>query len=101
MIMQTNKNIEKLTPYNVGKWLPSDQAILEKWMSNLITEVGKVKKPLIPVIEEFKNLIESDAEIFMQFNLMFEQVPHKPPYNKDPTGKPQVRSYLHMLQLLN
>jgi phosphatidylserine decarboxylase len=101
MIMQTIKNIEKSTPYNVGKWLPSDQAILEKWMNNLIAEVDKTKKPLLPVIEEFKNLIESDAEIFMQFNLMFEQVPHKPPYNKDPTGKPQVRSYLHMLQLLN
>jgi phosphatidylserine decarboxylase len=99
--MQTNKNIEKPTPYNVGKWLPSDQAILEKWMSNLITEVEKVRSPLIPVIEEFKNLIEGDAAIFMQFNLMFEQVPHKPPYNKDPIGKPQVRSYIHMLQLIN
>jgi len=99
--MQTNNNINKLTPYNVGKWLPSDQAKLEKWMSNLITDVEKGEKPLIPVLEEFKNLIESDAEIYMQFNLMFEEVPHKPPYNKDPTGKPQVRSYHHMLQLMN
>ena len=24
-----------------------------------------------------------------------------PPYNKDPKGKPQVRSYHHMLQLIN
>jgi phosphatidylserine decarboxylase len=37
----------------------------------------------------------------MLFNQMFEQVPKKPPYNKDPTGKPQVRDYRHMLQLLN
>jgi len=101
MIMQTIKNIEKPTPYNIGKWLPSDQSILEKWMSNLITEVEKDEKPLLPVIEEFKDLIEGDPEIFMQFNLMFEQVPHKPPYNKDPTGKPQVRSYQHMLRLIN
>ncbi|MGD0710828.1 MAG: phosphatidylserine decarboxylase family protein, partial [Bacteroidales bacterium] len=99
--MDTIKNIEKPTPYNVGKWLPSDQAILEKWMSNLITEVDKTEKPLLPVIEEFRNLIENDPEIFMFFNLMFEQVPHKPPYNKDPKGKPQVRSYHHMLQLIN
>ena len=27
----------------------------------------------------------------MLFNQMFEQVPRKPPYNKDPTGKPQVQ----------
>ena len=56
--MQIIKNEEKQTPYNVGKWLPSDQAILKKWMSNLITEVDKTEKPLLPVIEEFRNLIE-------------------------------------------
>ena len=100
MIMQAKKN-GKLTPFHVGKWLPEDQAILEKWMNNLIAEVETDEKPFLPVIEEFRNLIETDPEIFMQFNLMFEQVPHKPPYNKDPTGKPQVRSYHHMLQLLN
>ncbi|MCX6222918.1 MAG: phosphatidylserine decarboxylase family protein [Bacteroidia bacterium] len=70
-------------------------------MNNLIAEVETDEKPFLPVIEEFRNHIETDPEIFMQFNLMFEQVPHKPPYNKDPTGKPQVRSYHHMLQLLN
>ncbi|KAI0665209.1 phosphatidylserine decarboxylase-like protein [Cubamyces menziesii] len=32
---------------------------------------------------------------------MFEQVPHKYPYNKDPFGKPQVRSYMVMLRLFN
>lgn len=101
MIMQTKKDVQKTTPFHVGKWLPSDQAILEKWMSNLIEEVKINERPLLPVIEDFKNLIEGDPEIYMQFNLMFEQVPHKPPYNKDPTGKPQVRSYQHMLQLLN
>ena len=99
--MQTIKNIENPTPYNVGKWLPTDQALLEKWLSHLIIEVEASKKPLLPVIEEFKNLIEGDPEIFMYFNLMFKQVPRKPPYNKDPTGKPQVRSYQHMLQLIN
>ncbi len=99
--MQTKNNTDKITPFHVGKWLPTDQAILEKWMNNLIAEVETVEKPLLPVIEEFKNLIEQDPEIFMQFNLMFEQVPHKPPYNKDPIGKPQARSYLHMLHLLN
>ena len=41
------------------------------------------------------------AEIFMLFNQMFEQVPRKPPYNKNPTGKSQVRTYRHMLHLLN
>ena len=99
--MQSTNAIETPAPFRVGKWLPSDQNILSKWMEELILDVEAKPKPLLPVIEEFKNLIESDAEIFMLFNLMFEQVPHKPPYNQDPTGKPQVRNYLHMLQLIN
>lgn len=32
---------------------------------------------------------------------MFDQLPKKKPYSKDPTGHRQVRDYEHMLQLLN
>ena len=88
-------------PFRVGEWLSSDQAFLEQYMEALIDEVDAELKPLHPVIEEFKDLIESDAEIYMLFNQMFTQVPHRPPYNKSPTGKPQVRDYHHMLHLIN
>ncbi len=88
-------------PYRVGEWLPSDQAFLDKWLQAMIQKTHSEKKALHPVIADFQHLIESDADIFMLFNQMFEQVPKKPPYNKDPTGKPQVRSYRHMLELLN
>ncbi len=88
-------------PYRVGEWLPSDQAFLDNWLQAMIQKTHAEKKALHPVIADFQHLIESDADIFMLFNQMFEQVPKKPPYNKDPTGKPQVRDYRHMLQLLN
>jgi phosphatidylserine decarboxylase len=32
---------------------------------------------------------------------MFEQVPKRAPYHNDPTGKPQVRDYRQLVQLLN
>ncbi len=91
----------KPAPFRVGAWLPSDQLILDKWMQTLIMETDADALPLFPVVEEFKNLIESDPEIYMLFHQMFNQVPNKPPYNQDPAGKPQVRDYLHMLQLIN
>lgn len=47
-------------------------------------------EPLHPVIQEFQQVIESDAELHMLFHQMFEQVPRTPPYDKDPSGKPQV-----------
>jgi phosphatidylserine decarboxylase len=98
--MKTTAN-EKSLPFRVGRWLPSDQTILEKWLGDLITEVEKDKHPLLPVIEELKDLIEDDPEVFMWFHLMFSEVPRKPPYNKNPEGEPQVRDYHLMLRLIN
>lgn len=88
-------------PYRVGEWLPSDHAFLVKWLEALILRTHQDPKALHPVIADLQHLIERDAEIFMLFNQMFEQVPRRPSYAKDPTGKPQVRDYQHMLKLLN
>ena len=88
-------------PHRVGKWLPADQRVLEDWLAALIDHVTTRPAPLHPVIEDFKALIEHDAQVYMLFHQMFEQVPLKPPYNKDPTGQPQVRDYHVMLQLFN
>ncbi len=90
-------------PYRAGEWLPSDHAVLDSWITKLINEVAakETAEPLLPVIQEFKDLIEEDPDLYMLFNQMFEQVPQKPPFNKDPTGKPQVRDYRHMLELMN
>ena len=46
-------------------------------------------------------MIEGDTRIYLLFCQMFEQVPKKHPYNKDPSGHRQVRDYQHMLQVLN
>jgi phosphatidylserine decarboxylase len=88
-------------PYRVGQWLPSDQAFLARWLEVIIQKTQAEQRALHPVIADFRNLIESDPTIFMLFNQMFEQVPRRPPYDRDPTGKHQVRDYQHMLQLLN
>lgn len=88
-------------PYRVGQWLPSDHAFLANWLEAMVHKTHSEPRSLHPVIADFQGLIESDPEIFMLFSQMFEQVPRRRPYNNDPTGKPQVRNYLHMLQLLN
>lgn len=84
-----------------GGWLPEDPRTLEDWLGALIAEVSARPQPLHPVIDDLRTLIEGDAQVFMLFHQMFGQVPKKPPYDKDPTGAPQVRDYRLMLQLLN
>ncbi|MFA5420387.1 MAG: phophatidylserine decarboxylase associated domain-containing protein, partial [Bacteroidales bacterium] len=97
----TGKSSVKPVPYRVGEWLPTDHAVLNQWMKDLIAEAEADQSPLLPVVDELKQLIENDPEVYMLFHQMFDQVPNKPPYNQDPTGKPEVRNYLHMLQLIN
>lgn len=97
--MQTVPSVP--VPYRVGEWLPSDHAFLTAWLDGLIRKAHGTEAPFHPVIAEFEALIESDARLYMLFNQMFEQVPRRPPYDRDPTGKPQVRDYRQMLRLLN
>jgi len=88
-------------PYRVAEWLPSDQAFLCRWLESMIRRSEAGSKALHPQIVELQALIETDPEIFMLFNQMFEQVPRRAPYDKDPAGKPQVRDYRQMLGLLS
>jgi phosphatidylserine decarboxylase len=37
----------------------------------------------------------------MYFTAMWDEIPRKAPYLKDPTGKRQIRGYNHMLDILN
>ena len=88
-------------PFLVGPWLASDQKILNRWVDERILEADKDNRPLLPVIKEFKDLIEGDPELLMLFTQMFEEISAKPEFRNDPTGKPQVRDYRHMLRVLN
>lgn len=88
-------------PYRVGKWLPSDQAVLDRWLAKQIRAVDANPKPLQPVVQEFKDLIENDPQLYMYFHQMFEQLPNKMLFQTTPAGRPQVRDYEHMLQLIN
>lgn len=73
----------------------------KEWLGGVIDHVDNSPKDLHPVLKEFKDLIEGNTRIYLLFCSMFEEVPKKKPYGKDPTGHRQVRDYDHMLALLN
>ncbi|KAL8738519.1 MAG: hypothetical protein Q9181_000678 [Wetmoreana brouardii] len=87
--------------YRVGKWLPQDHRVHQEWLSGIIKHVESNPKDLHPVLEEFKSMIENDTHLYLLFTSMFQQVPKKPPYQKDPSGQFQIIGYDHMLQVLN
>jgi len=91
----------RVLPYRVGKWLPSDQAVLDRWLAAQIRAVTTNPQPLQPVVQELKDLIESDAEIYMFFHQMFEDLPRSAQFLSTPDGSPQVEDYNQMLALIS
>ncbi|CAD0099581.1 unnamed protein product [Aureobasidium mustum] len=84
-----------------GAWLPTDHRTHHEWLGEQVKNAHKNKKPLIPVLQEFKEFIEGNPRIYMYFTAMFEEVPYKHVYRRDPTGRKQIRDYEHMLEVLN
>ncbi|KAI0124009.1 Phophatidylserine decarboxylase-domain-containing protein [Xylariales sp. AK1849] len=85
-----------------GAWLPADSRVQHEWLSQQVAHVDKHgASKLSPVLQEFKEFIESNPRIYMYFTAMWEEVPRKAPYLKDPTGKRVIRDYKHMLDMLN
>ena len=108
----------KSVPYCVGKWLPSDQAVIDTWLLGMLKEVNGKKQvngtkevtvtdrdadfetgDLLPPIKDLQQLIETDPHINMLFHQMFEQVPLK--YKDSSVRRQRVLDYRQMLCLLN
>lgn len=73
----------------------------KQWLGDVIKHVDANPKGLLPVLEEFRDMINNDTRLYLLFNSMFEQIPSKKPYSTDPTGHRQIRDPEHMLRLLN
>ncbi|MER7544600.1 phosphatidylserine decarboxylase family protein [Actinomadura sp.] len=85
-------------PFRVGEWLPSDSQFLGEWLDDLIERVeAQGDVPLLPVVADFRRLIEDDPEVYMLFTFMLTQVTRK----HTPTGDPQVKTVEQMLKLFN
>lgn len=93
--------MSEVRAHRVGRWLPSDQKVLDGWIGALIADARAAARPLHPLVQELARLIEGDAQLFMRAHQMFSEVPRGRPYDRSPTGAPQVRDYRLMLELMS
>ncbi|KAK2819992.1 hypothetical protein FQN49_007829 [Arthroderma sp. PD_2] len=76
----------------------------QRWLGSVVNDANGCKdttSSLAPVIQEFKDLIETDPVLYMLATSMFDEIPRTGRYRKDPTNRPQVQSYRAMLHLFN
>lgn len=89
-----------------GQWLPYDKEAISKYVEDVMKQATNTKDPgdrkgastlaldLHPCIEELKDLIETDPEVYMLFTTMFTQKPVDP-------HPGSVHNYTDMLVAMN
>ena len=90
----------RVPPYRVGKWLPSDQAVLDRWLAAHIQEVEANPKPLHPSSRSSRissKPIRRSTCTSTRCSRSFRDAQ----FQTHPIGTPQVRDYKHMLELIN
>ena len=82
-----------------GHWLPKDRNIISAWIRNLMAEIADKPKPLVPPIQEFKEMVESDTALNIAIFSMFKEAEVRKPVT--PLGTPEVGDFDQFLALLN
>lgn len=89
------------TLHQMGGSLLSETTHIDGWLGQLVAETAAATRELNPTLQEFKTFIETDPTVFRLFHTMFRDVPFLSPYVQDPSGQPQIRDYLTMLNVFN
>jgi phosphatidylserine decarboxylase len=71
----------------------SSHRVHKEFLDRTIDEADRNPKALQPPVQELKDLIEGDTRLFLLFTSMFDEIPSKQPYNRDPASHKQVRDY--------
>ena len=82
-------------------WLPSEKKACKRWIDELIEHVDANPRPLNGTLQAFKEFLEGDKTAYTLCNMMFKEAIIKTSRSQHRTPTPQVRDYVHMLQLFN
>jgi phosphatidylserine decarboxylase len=83
----------------LGGWLPYDPEHLDRWLAKTIHEAETRRAPFHPVVQEFRDMIENDPVMYMDFTRMFEEQKKMPPPKG--SGDIKLENYEQMLVVIN
>jgi len=91
-------DLKSLPEHRVGFWLPKDRRLITEWVNKLMVKARKKNiRNIDPLLQAFQKVVASDVYLNALSVSMFNEVPNVPPYNKDPNGQPEVKSFNDML----
>jgi phosphatidylserine decarboxylase len=97
---------KKVVKKRLGNWLPNDRSKLKEWVNKQIIEIkSKINTDDVDLpfqhqaVEDLKELIENDVNIYVLTNQMIAQALDYDKY--DPVGSPEITDYQMMLRLID
>ena len=91
--------MQKTTKIRPGGWLPHDLNRIDHWIRKLKKHVQNNPQPLIPVIQEFKDMVDQDPALHIAVFTMFKEAELRK--EETPLGTPEVKNFEGFLELLN
>ena len=93
---QARSQLVKARP---GGWVPEDYAYIDRWVERLKKYAATQRRPLVPPIAEFREMVHADRVLHAQVEAMFAEAnEHK---KLTPLGQMAVRTFDEFLSLLN
>lgn len=91
--------MQKTTKIRPGGWLPHDLKQIDSWIRKLKKHVKNNPQPLIPVIQELKEMVDQDPALHIAVFTMFKEAELRK--KETPLGTPEVKDFEEFLVLLN
>jgi len=98
--MVTNTTQINKSSQRIGGWLPKNPLVLERWMQKLKNKAQLNPKPLIPEIEDFRQMVYSDPILYANVQGMFAEA-HYLKKNTPLDWEPEPINFEEFLVLLN
>lgn len=86
---------------NAGGWLPHDHEHIYNWVLNLKARVTENPQPLVPPIQEFKDMVKDDPLLNLVAEAMFKEAIILQHHQDTPLEEPAVKDFNEFLMLLN
>lgn len=115
----SSSSVSKITPalkilldedrfhnHRLGYWLPKDRKIIVAWVRQLMKRISPLPGNdgyalLDPTLQALHSLVTNDVILQPLSEDMFTSVPNIAPYNEDPEGNRELRSFNDMLFAFN
>ena len=87
--------------HRIGGWLPRDLDVIKNHVRHVLKSALDDDLQFVSPVQDLASLVYGNPEVYMLFTQMLTEVPTRPPYDKDPSGQPEISNVPDLLTAIN